>query len=132
MAAEEKITSTPRSSSERKILGIRGEDLAADFFIRHGFEVIARNWRCPEGELDVVVRNGDDVRVVEVKTRRGTYHNSGPEEVVDDAKLDRLWEAIAWFLEKHPELPQDIHLDVMTVTFTSADTPVFGWLKDFE
>jgi putative endonuclease len=51
-------------------LGRRGEDLAVDFLQRSGYEILARNWRTPTGEVDIVARMGAVTAIVEVKTRR--------------------------------------------------------------
>ena len=50
-------------------LGKQGEDLAARHFVGAGFTVLARNWRCPVGEIDIVARDGDVLVIAEVKTR---------------------------------------------------------------
>jgi putative endonuclease len=112
-------------------LGRRGEDLAADFFIRRGFQIVARNWKCRRGELDLVICRGLDLRVIEVKTRQKAGP-AGPQETVRNAKLSKIWEAAARFSEAHPELPDEMHVDVFTVSFTSAGVPVYRWMKDFE
>lgn len=54
----------------RRALGSAGEDLAAAEYERRGYEVLARNWRCREGELDLVLRSGATVVFCEVKAGR--------------------------------------------------------------
>jgi putative endonuclease len=66
-------------------LGRRGEDLAASYLESHGLVVLSRNWRCREGELDLVLTDGEQVVVCEVKTRAGTGFGT-PAEAVDDEK----------------------------------------------
>lgn len=121
------LTQDPRHQ-----LGTRGENLAADFFIKRGYAVVARNWKCPLGELDLVIQKGEELRIIEVKTRQRNGGPVGPFETVTRAKLSRLGEAAARFLERHPALPEDAHLDVFCVTFTDAGVPRYQWLKDFE
>ena len=53
-----------------QVRGRWGEDLAADWYVAHRYQVVARNWRCPIGELDLVVRRRRLLVVVEVKARR--------------------------------------------------------------
>ncbi len=77
-------TSTNATATDaRRGLGARGEQIAADALAERGFELVARNWRCPRGELDIVAteqapdfsRGGEVVDwlvAVEVRTRRGT------------------------------------------------------------
>lgn len=120
----------------RRELGNRGEDLAAEFFIRRGFSVLARNWRCREGELDLVIRRDYDVRVVEVKTRRGQFSGGAggdyPEDSVSDVKLERIDAAWSAFVLEHPELPDETHLDVLAITLTPAGVPIYHYLPDIE
>ena len=73
----------------RKGLGALGERLAAEKLEREGLTIVARNWRCPVGEIDIVAQEGDVVAVVEVKTRRGRAAGL-PEEGVNEAKQRKL------------------------------------------
>ena len=70
-------------SSQR--LGRSGEELAAEHLRSLGYEVLARNFRCRRGEIDLVCRRGREVSLVEVKTRSGTGHGT-PGEALDGAK----------------------------------------------
>jgi putative endonuclease len=73
----------------RQALGRFGEDLAEEYLRGIGFDVLARNWRCPAGEVDIVARDGSTLVVCEVKTRRGTGYGS-PLEAVTPQKAARL------------------------------------------
>src|SRR5688572_29165892 len=57
--------------ADKDVLGRAGEDRAARYFEERGYSVVARNWRCREGELDLIVEAPGELVVVEVKTRRG-------------------------------------------------------------
>ncbi|WP_061296969.1 YraN family protein [Herbidospora cretacea] len=70
-------------------LGRAGEDLAARYLIRHGMEILCRNWRCREGEIDIVARDGGVLVVVEVRTRSSDARGSAFASVTE-AKLARL------------------------------------------
>ena len=71
-------------------LGRRGEDLAAEYLQGRGLQVLDRNWRCREGELDIVATNSlDTVVFCEVKTRSGVGYGT-PIESVTIAKRRRL------------------------------------------
>ena len=73
----------------RKELGASGESLAADHLEANGYEIVARNWRCQQGEIDLVAKMGDEYAFVEVKTRRG--RGSGlPEEALTPHKSRKL------------------------------------------
>ncbi len=70
-------------------LGARGEDVAVEFLIDAGLEIVERNWRCRYGELDVIATSGDRIVFVEVKTRSGVGYGS-PAESVTFAKQRRI------------------------------------------
>ena len=53
----------------RRALGARGENLAARWYEGHGYTILERNWRCREGELDIIARTGTTIVFIEVKTR---------------------------------------------------------------
>ncbi|ACL23848.1 YraN family protein [Chloroflexus aggregans] len=57
----------------KRQLGDRGEQVAAVYLERCGYTIIARNWRCRNGEIDMVARDGDYLVFVEVRTRRDEY-----------------------------------------------------------
>ena len=83
--------------STRQLYGAYGEELAARWYEAHGYEVVARNWRCDAGELDVVVRRGRLVVFCEVKARRdGRYGTPG--EAVTPARQRRLRRSASRFL----------------------------------
>lgn len=73
----------------RRALGARGEALAARWYQDHGYEVLDRNWRCREGELDLVLRQGRTVVFCEVKTRSSHAYGT-PAEAVTRPKQVRL------------------------------------------
>ena len=70
-------------------LGRRGEELAALFLESQDMVVLSRNWRCSEGELDIVATDGDRLVVCEVKTRSSTTYGK-PAEAVDYEKATRI------------------------------------------
>ena len=74
---------------DRQGLGRRGEELAAQQLAAKGYQILARNWRCETGELDLVAREGECLVLVEVRTRRGRSMGS-PEESITAAKQARL------------------------------------------
>jgi putative endonuclease len=84
-------------TTERQTLGAYGEKVAAEHLQDQGLVVLDRNWRCPDGEIDLVLRDGDTVVFCEVKTRRGDRFGSPAESVTPDKmrRLRRL--AIRWF-----------------------------------
>ena len=85
-------------SGERKRLGEWGEEMAVQALQEAGLEILARNWRCPVGEIDIVAREGEIVAVVEVKTRRGRAAGT-PEQGVDAVKQAKLCELAQTYIE---------------------------------
>jgi putative endonuclease len=85
-------------------LGKSGEDLAAAWYQAHGYEVLARNWHCRQGELDIVARQDEVVVFCEVKARTTVTFGLPAEAVgpVKQAKLRRL--AALWFAEQRPSV----------------------------
>jgi putative endonuclease len=108
----------------RQRLGARGEDLAADWYRAAGYEVVARNWRCAEGELDLVVSLPAELVFCEVKTRTSDRFGV-PAEAVTAAKQRRLRTLAARFLAEHPPVvgpaARSIRFDVVAVTGSTVD-----------
>jgi putative endonuclease len=73
----------------RRALGQRGEELAGRCLAGKDYRILARNWRCSGGELDLVALDGDCLVFVEVRTRRGVEMGS-PEESITPDKQARL------------------------------------------
>jgi len=83
--------------SRRKALGRTGEDLAAAWYEARGYEVLARNWSCRDGELDIVLRRGRMHVFCEVKARSSAAFGL-PAEAVGPLKQARVrWLAALWF-----------------------------------
>jgi putative endonuclease len=77
------------AQNDRQGLGRRGEELAAQQLAAQGYDILAHNWRCETGELDLVARDGECLVLVEVRTRRGRSMGS-PEASITAAKQARL------------------------------------------
>lgn len=100
---------------QRRALGIAGEDAAAAWYEAAGYEVVGRNWRCPLGELDLVLRRGRQVVFCEVKTRSSTAFGT-PAEAVTRERQQRLRRAAArWIDEAAGFRPVEIRFDVASV-----------------
>jgi putative endonuclease len=98
---------------DRQGLGRRGEDLAARHLIAKGYEIIARNWRCEVGEIDLVVKDDECLTLVEVRTRRGRSMGS-PEESITTAKQARLIALGEAYVQAH-DWEGDWRIDVVAV-----------------
>ena len=101
-------------TKQRQAVGAYGERLASQHLQAAGLVVLARNWRCPEGEVDLILRDGDDVVFCEVKTRRtGTFGT--PAEAVGAAKVRRLRRIAASWLAQTSVRPREVRFDVVAV-----------------
>lgn len=87
-------------SDTRVRLGRRGEELAVVELGRSGYEVVARNWRCPVGEVDVVALRSGAYHFFEVRTRRGREFGT-PEESLTPAKQRRMIDVARTYLGEH-------------------------------
>jgi putative endonuclease len=103
----------------KDILGKQGEDLAAGFLTRAGLTIIARNWRCAQGEIDIVAVDGRTLVVCEVKTRSGVAFGT-PLEAVTRRKAYRLRRLAALYLKDHQVLYEQIRIDVIGVLRSQA------------
>ncbi|HEY0638870.1 MAG TPA: YraN family protein [Pseudonocardiaceae bacterium] len=108
-------------------LGRRGEDLAAAFLTGLGFEVLARNWRCRAGELDLVATDGGRLVVCEVKTRTGAAYGH-PAEAVTRAKAARIRELTRRWLAEHDTRWREVRFDVLAVHCPRGGEPVIEHL----
>ena len=104
-----------------RALGSAGEDAAAAWYEANGYEVLARNWRCRDGELDLVVRRARTIVFCEVKARATGVFGS-PAEAVNRTKRQRLRVLAAKFLDESPVRAREIRFDVVTVV--GADVEV--------
>ncbi|GIG66350.1 YraN family protein [Phytomonospora endophytica] len=111
------------SQLEKDQLGRYGEEIAARHLSEDGLRVLDRNWRCGEGELDIVARDGPGTLVFcEVKTRRSLRHGT-PIEAVDEEKSRRLRRLAARWLKAHPTRADRLRFDVIGIV-VSRDGPL--------
>jgi putative endonuclease len=98
----------------RNAVGQYGEDVAARYLVDEGLSILARNWRCELGEIDIVARDGSALVICEVKTRRGLEYGS-PLESVTYRKLARLRRLVGYWLQEHEIKPDAVRIDVIGV-----------------
>jgi putative endonuclease len=98
----------------RRALGAAGEARAARWYESRGYRVVARNWRCREGELDLVVERRGVLVVVEVKTRRSDRFGT-PAEAVTPTKQRRLRELALRYVAATGARPRAIRFDVVSI-----------------
>jgi putative endonuclease len=106
-----------------QIIGGFGEYVATCHLIGQGMTVLDRNWRCPAGELDLVLRDGSAFVMCEVKTRRTTRYGL-PVEAIIPAKVRRMRRVAAHWLAASPFRPREVRFDVVSVFRRDAGTRV--------
>jgi putative endonuclease len=107
-------TSQDPPPDNRAAIGAYGERVAVRLLTDAGLQVLDRNWRCRDGELDVVARDGDALVFCEVKTRTGTGFGH-PAEAVTRAKRRRLRLLARAWLAAHDQHAPDLRFDVVGV-----------------
>jgi putative endonuclease len=114
------------AGSGRRRVGVRGEDLAAAELSRQGMQILARNWRCRLGEIDIVALEtaGDRSTLVfcEVKCRTGLGFGA-PLESITYAKLRRLRQLTAQWLATEPGQADQIRIDAVGVVLIPGRQP---------
>ena len=110
------------TQTSRQGLGAAGERLARRHLEQQGYEFLAANWRRPYGEIDLIMRDGDALVFVEVKTRRSERYGSA-EESVTPAPVTRLLRAAESFLAGQPALAHLLwRVDLVAVTLAPSGT----------
>jgi putative endonuclease len=110
-------------------LGRSGEDLAAEYLDSTGMRILARNWRSPTGEIDIVAVDGRCLVICEVKTRSSTRAGE-PVEAVTPEKVRRLRRlAAAWLGSRGGARPRTVRIDVVAIWWPRNAAPVIRHLK---
>ncbi len=106
--------------NDNKRTGQLGEDLACAALAERGYEVLARGWRCRQGEVDIVARDGACWVFAEVKTRRGTRAGL-PEEGLTRRKMERLVVLAETYLGEHALGNVNWRIDLVAIELDSRD-----------
>jgi putative endonuclease len=101
--------------SDKIKTGNLGENLAADFLVKKGFEIIARNYRFRQCEIDLIARRDNWTIFVEVKTRSSLSYGH-PEEFVSAQQARRIFEAAEEFIFS-TNWHGHIRFDIVSVKF---------------
>ncbi len=104
----------PTLADHRRGLGRRGEALAAAYFRSHEYTIIARNYRCRAGEMDLIVEQDGTLIFVEVRTRRGTAAGT-PEESITPTKAQRLITVAETYRQEQPGAPESWRIDLIAI-----------------
>lgn len=112
-------------------LGAAGERRAVAHLTAAGYDIVDRNWRCAQGEIDIVAVKGPFLVVAEVKTRR-TDSYGHPLEAIDARKRARLWRLAAAWIAAHPAVARGrrLRLDAIAITGPDPDAGALEHLED--
>ena len=113
---------TSNREMKRRDTGILGEKLAKDFLKKRGYHIKETNYRCPEGEIDIVARHKDYLVFVEVRTKRSLEFGS-PEESITPTKKERLKATASRYRQTHSNLPPLWRIDVVAVELNQKGKP---------
>ena len=108
-------------------LGKIGEELAAQFLIDKGYEILEKNWRNRHKEIDIIAKDGDELVIVEVKTRQSDEHGD-PDLAVTRQKQTRLIYAANAYLFTY-NLDINTRFDIISIVFKDGE-PLIDHIKD--
>ena len=108
---------------KRRDTGVLGEKLAQDFLKKQGYLILETNYRCSEGEIDIVARHGEFLVFVEVRTKKSLQYGS-PEESVTPTKMAKLRAVAAHYLQAHHDLPPSWRIDVVAIEMDRNNKPL--------
>lgn len=99
--------------AEHNELGKKGEQLAADFLIENGYEILDRNWIFQKAEIDIIALKEDVLAIIEVKTRSSLDFGS-PEEFVKQKKIQLLLKAVNAYINDR-EMDFEVRFDIIAI-----------------
>ena len=116
-------------SDPRAQLGAKGERLAEQFLRKRGLKTLARRFRTPAGEIDLVMREGETIVFVEVKTHSSRAF-ADPEKRVTFSQQRRLAKATKWFLTRKRWTDKPCRFDVIAVIIPPTADPQIDHFPD--
>ena len=96
-------------------MGARGEGIAREYLEARGYEIVATNFRCQWGEVDIIARDRDFLVFVEVRTRRSTDSYGTPEESLSKQKRDKLIATAETYIQSCPTTVEDWRIDLVAI-----------------
>lgn len=111
-----------------KNTGNKGEDLATNWLIKNGYDIIVRNFRYKHSEVDIIASKNNTLHFVEVKTRTNLQFGL-PEESIDNRKMNALKKAAAAYIELNHQW-KFLQFDVIAITLIKNKEPEFFFIED--
>lgn len=128
--ASDEAKEIPVSELSSHQVGLIGETLATNFIESHGWEIIERNWTCYCGEADLIIKDGDEIAFVEIKTRVKTGENQFmPELNVTSKKCEKYRKIIEAYLASRPGI-EKTRFDVMGIYLKTERRASVHYVKD--
>ena len=115
----------PQDSAVRR--GSWAEDLAVVYLEAQGYSVLVRNFRCPEGEIDIVAQEAETLVFVEVRARNNTEYGH-PLETIGPTKIGRIIKAAKNFVHQVGPVTLPIRFDALGIIL--QDEPIFELVKE--
>src|SRR3954453_18688350 len=109
-------------AAQQQALGAYGEAIAARHLVDLGMILLDHNWRCPDGEIDLILRDGDELVFCEVKTRRSNSHGT-PMEAVSAAKFARMRRLAPQWMAASGVRAKDIRFDLVGIVAPKGGPP---------
>lgn len=103
---------------KRRETGMLGEKLACDFLGKNGYNILETNYRCPEGEIDIIARQEETLVFIEVRTKKSRRFGT-PEESITPTKMERLRTVAAHYGQNRSNLPASWRIDVVAIQMDS-------------
>lgn len=94
--------------------GILGEKIACDFLCNNGYKILETNYRCRDGEIDIVAEHRDILVFVEVRTKKNLKYGT-PEESITLSKMQHLKAVAIHYERHHPNLPPEWRIDIVAI-----------------
>ncbi|MFC1941334.1 YraN family protein [Chloroflexota bacterium] len=105
---------------KRRDTGILGEKLAQHFLKKRGYRILETNYRCPQGEIDIVAKHKDSLAFIEVRTKKSLQFGS-PEESITPVKKERMRATALHYQQTHSNLPPLWRIDVVAIELNQKE-----------
>ena len=108
---------------KRRDTGKLGEKLAKEFLEKRGYHIAETNYRCPEGEIDIIARQSDYLVFIEVRTKKSLQFGS-PEESITAVKREKMRNTALRYRQNRDNLPLLWRIDVVAVELDERSRPL--------
>lgn len=94
--------------------GLKGEEIASEYIIAKGYQILERNFRLKTGEIDIIAKEGDTLVIIEVKTRSNINYGY-PYEAVNKKKQGKIIRTALYYVKLHGLKDTQLRFDVIEV-----------------